>query len=351
MVSTGPIKGAIALANYLVNKTSVTLVAVKDGPGCAAYLDDAVKYRCLNNSRFGLIGKVIELRKLLRDAGGSTKVACISYCLSADFINVFCSKYAVTCSSIRGNLPSIYKMDHGLIGIPAAIIHLMSLSFFSIVIAMSSPMARQIKSYSKKDSLIVGNFIDEAPLKEFRKAEFNTTSPVKRFVFVGNISAHKGPLALIKALKHIHDCGYRVALDIVGDGPLMDDLVAMVESLGLEPIVTIHGQQTDPFPIIAKADIFVLPSKSEGISRASLEALYLGLPVVLREVDGNAELVEDGINGVLFDTDNDLHIAMISSLQILSQDRSPTGLLPTFYSQSHCGQKIFDIMSGYHQEC
>ena len=112
LVPTGPIKGAVALANFLVKKTSVTLVAVKDGPGCSAYIDSTVKYHCLNNSRLGLVGKIIELRRILREAGGLTKVASVSYCFSADLVNIFCSKYALTCSSVRGNLTNIYKKPY-----------------------------------------------------------------------------------------------------------------------------------------------------------------------------------------------------------------------------------------------
>ena len=346
LVPTGPIKGAVALANFLVKKTSVTLVAVKDGPGCSAYIDSTVKYHCLNNSRLGLVGKVIELRRMLREAGGLTKVASVSYCFSADLVNIFCSKYALTCSSVRGNLTNIYKMDHGWIGLPAAIIHLMSLTCFAKVIAMSLPMAQQIKFYSRKDCYIVGNFVDEAPLEGLRKTEFNTKDTVKRFVFVGNISAHKNPLLLIQALNKMHNCGYHVALDLIGEGPLMNDLVNLIEQLNLQSIVTVHGHLADPFQIIAEADIFVLPSKSEGISRASLEALYLGLPVILRAIDGNSELVEDGNNGVLFEDDNKLHSAMISALSIISKDRNPKELLPKFYSQSHCGEEFFDVIEG-----
>lgn len=346
LVSTGPVKGAVALANFLVNKTSVTLVAIKDGPGCSAYIDSKIKYHCLNNLRLGPIGKIIEFRRILREAGGLTKVASVSYCFSADLVNIFCSKYAVTCSSVRGNLTNIYKMDYGWIGLPAAIIHLISLVWFDKVIAMSFPMAQQIKSYSGKDSYVVGNFVDEAPLKGLRKTEFNRKDTVKRFVFVGNISVRKNPLLLIQALNTMHTAGYRIALDLIGEGPLMNDLVNLIEQLNLQSIVTVHGQLSDPFPIIAKADIFVLPSTSEGISRASLEALYLGLPVILRDVDGNSELVEDGNNGVLFEDDNKLHSAMISALSIISKDRNPKELLPKFYSQSHCGEEFFDIIEG-----
>ena len=51
----------------------------------------------------------------------------------------------------------------------------------------------------------------------------------------------------------------------------------------------------------------VLPSFSEGVSRSALEALFLGVPCVLRDVDGASELIHDGINGYLFNENSELH--------------------------------------------
>ena len=63
-------------------------------------------------------------------------------------------------------------------------------------------------------------------------------------------------------------------------------------------------------------DCLVLPSLTEGVSRASLEALYLGVPCVMRNVDGNSELIKEGENGVLFDSDEQLSSAMIKCATI-----------------------------------
>lgn len=62
---------------------------------------------------------------------------------------------------------------------------------------------------------------------------------------------------------------------------------------------------TDPAPLYRAADVFVLPSVSEGLSNALLEAMASGLPVLGSRVGGTAEAVEDGVSGLLFDGEPD----------------------------------------------
>lgn len=351
LVPTGPIKGAIALANYLVNKSLVTLVTVKSDSKSSTCIDKKINYHCLGDSKFGFLGKIFKYRKLLQEAGGKKKVASISYCFSADWINFFSSKHALTCSSVRGDLVKVYKMDHGWFGLLAGIMHLVSLAGFNKVIAMSTSMSQQIKFYSRKEAFIVGNFLDEKPLEGIRKRKFNRNNSLNRFVFVGNLTLNKNPLLLIHALNKVHIAGYKVFLDIIGDGPLIKDVILLIEKLNLQPIIKVHGYLSEPYSVIVKADIFVLPSQSEGISRASLEALYLGLPVILRAKEGNLELINHGYNGILFKDDNDLHDAMISALSLIDKDQNPIKLLPKFYSQKHCAEKYLNIINDIDLQC
>lgn len=344
LAPTGPIKGAIALANSLANNRIVTLVSIKRGPGPNAYIDDRVKCICLSNLSSSSFGKIRECQNLLINAGGRKKVASISFCFSADLVNLFCSKYATTCTSIRGNLINIYKMDYGLIGIPAAILHLISLVRFDRVVAMSSAMARQINFYTRQYPAVVGNFIDEASLNKYRKRENDIVSNKIHFVFVGSISSRKKPMLLIQAIKELHDNGNNVALDLVGSGPLLEKINTEVYRLKLQDVVTMHGQLSNPYSIMSKADIFVLPSLSEGTSRASLEALYIGLPCVLREIDGNSELIQSDFNGVLFEKDSELSSAMLKAIEVNSLQRGYKNLLPEFFRQEGSSNKYLKLV-------
>ena len=104
---------------------------------------------------------------------------------------------------------------------------------------------------------------------------------------------------LIESIRSLCEEGHDVYLDLIGSGPLEKSIHELVSSYDLSSNVKFHGQLETPLPELSKADVFVLPSLSEGISRAVLEALHMGLPCIIRRVDGNDELIQSGINGIL----------------------------------------------------
>lgn len=90
-----------------------------------------------------------------------------------------------------------------------------------------------------------------------------------------------------------------VRLVIAGDGPDRARLERLSIELGVEKAVAFLGFRRDIDELTRAADIFVLPSKSEGMSLAILEAMAVGLPVVATAVGGTPEVVEDGVTGLL----------------------------------------------------
>jgi glycosyltransferase involved in cell wall biosynthesis len=118
----------------------------------------------------------------------------------------------------------------------------------------------------------------------------------------------------------------------------------LVQKRGWQRQVHLHGQVTNPYPLVASADAFVLPSRSEGLSRAALEALYLGVPCVLRDVDGNGELVANPEAGALFCRDADLG-PVLTEVVIASRKRdSACSLLPPAFRQEHAAQRYRELM-------
>jgi glycosyltransferase involved in cell wall biosynthesis len=75
---------------------------------------------------------------------------------------------------------------------------------------------------------------------------------------------------------------------------------ARARALGLEQEVRITGLLQDVRPFIAAADALALPSRTEALSLAAIEAMALGRPVVHADVGGGAEIVDHGRNGFLF---------------------------------------------------
>lgn len=86
---------------------------------------------------------------------------------------------------------------------------------------------------------------------------------------------------------------------VVGDGPLRPGLVQLASALGLDGRMAFLGQLVEPAREIARFDIGVLTSDSEGLSNAILEYMAAGVPTVARRVGGNPEAVIDGETGLL----------------------------------------------------
>lgn len=314
LVPTGPIKGAIALCNSLAADGDVTLVALKPSPALAGPIDARIKVVDLGGLG-GWGARLREYRRLLQQAGGARQAVSLSFCFSADVVNFFARRHAITVSSIRGHLLRTYKVDYGPAGVPLAIVHFLVAGRLARVIAMTDRMARQFAAVAGKRPVVIGNFIDEPQLEPLRSPAA-AESGALRFVFVGRLSPLKRPGQVIDALCRLSDQGIACSLDIYGDGPLLEALTNRVAALGRKDIIRFHGHVGNPWTLAANAHCLVLPSLTEGISRAALEALYLGIPCVMRDVDSNSELIRSGGNGELFEDDGALVAAMKNAAQL-----------------------------------
>ncbi|QCW49333.2 glycosyltransferase family 4 protein [Nocardioides dongxiaopingii] len=116
---------------------------------------------------------------------------------------------------------------------------------------------------------------------------------------VGRLTVMKGHRYLVAAaplvLGHVPD----LVVVVVGAGHLRQALTDQAEQLGVAHAVQFVGHRTDARALLDAADLFVLPSRHEGMPLAALEAMDAGLPVVGTRVIGTSEAVEDGITGLL----------------------------------------------------
>jgi glycosyltransferase involved in cell wall biosynthesis len=87
---------------------------------------------------------------------------------------------------------------------------------------------------------------------------------------------------------------------VAGTGPLRAELVERAERAGVAEHVTFLGFRDDVPELYAQARVFVLPSRSEGLSVSLLEAMASGLPAVVSDVGEARDLVDDGTNGFLY---------------------------------------------------
>lgn len=146
---------------------------------------------------------------------------------------------------------------------------------------------------------IVSNGVD---VEAFSPANIPDDGPL-RLVCVARLIERKGQHHLIQAVKQLKDTGIDVILNLVGTGDAQPANELEAQSRGVAERVNFVGYvpRSEIAKQYANAHVFVLPSYNEGMSVATLEAMAAGLPLVVTRTAGTKELVQEGINGLLFD--------------------------------------------------
>jgi sugar transferase (PEP-CTERM/EpsH1 system associated) len=116
---------------------------------------------------------------------------------------------------------------------------------------------------------------------------------------VGRLVPVKDQHGLLKAVAAMRSNGVPCIALLAGDGPLKEELERHAHQLGIRGHVLFLGARKDVADLMLAVDVFVLPSRSEGLSNTILEAMASGRPVVATDVGGNSELVNDGVTGRL----------------------------------------------------
>ena len=123
-----------------------------------------------------------------------------------------------------------------------------------------------------------------------------------RVVFVGRMVESKGLGELLEAFARAKGAaGIPMRLDLVGDGGDRARFEAQARKLGLGDAVDFHGwmDRSEVAVLLGRCHVFAMPTWSEGMSNAVLEAMASGLAVVTTDIPANAELVRDGEHGML----------------------------------------------------
>lgn len=122
-------------------------------------------------------------------------------------------------------------------------------------------------------------------------------APGLRAVMVGSLQHwYKGPDIALRALARLRAEGLPVTLTVVGQGLKRAECEALARELGVEDACTFVGQRATPEAVrrdLAQADLFIMPSRTEGLPRALVEAMAQGLPAVGTRVGGIPELLPE----------------------------------------------------------
>ncbi len=149
----------------------------------------------------------------------------------------------------------------------------------------------------------------------------STPDRALQLVYIGRIAREKGLYETMQGLRLAHELGVDARLIVAGSGPEEPRLRRYAQALGIAPRVCFVGpiSGTDKVKLLFGADVMVLPSYSEGLPYALLEAMAAGIPVIATPVGAIPDVVSDGIHGYLVPPRDGKAIA--GALAMLSSDR------------------------------
>ena len=342
---TGPVKGALAIANGLSKYYHVQVVFINKGTGSNTFLDERIVKHYLFESKKNFFKNIKKFRQYIKNISKKNKnILVFSICFSADLINFISFHKFLMISSIRGNLMANYKFTYGFLGYCLALLHLFILKKFSLVFSMTKSMQKQVFKLVGLKTYIIPNFIDEnnRDLCILNHKESNKKNKFK-LLFLGSLTKRKNPELLIEALSKIDK--YDVCLDIIGEGELEERISKLISRMNLNSKIRLLGFIKNPLKIINNYDILVAPSFSEGTSRAVLESLFMGLRCVLRDTDGNSELSLISENVFLFNKNEELPATIEKSIEQTLKKTKKTNFLPYKYKQSVVSEEMFNILN------
>ena len=140
---------------------------------------------------------------------------------------------------------------------------------------------------------------------------------------VGRLTPVKNYELLISALNELRDKYPHCRLEIVGGGESEKELRELLDRLSLSDRVILHGYKLDVSRYYDRFDIFALTSFYEGLSMSLLEAISRGKPCIVSNVGGNTEIIENDINGFVFEAENrgDLISSLSDAIDNLDSER------------------------------
>jgi glycosyltransferase involved in cell wall biosynthesis len=180
---------------------------------------------------------------------------------------------------------------------------------------------------------VIRNGIDlsrfPSPLDPSRRASTRAALRLPEDAFVvicvARLAPEKNLGILLEAMARLVSSSFKLPklhLLLVGDGPWRPTLEHQVRMLRLPERVTFAGTRTDIPELLEASDLFCLPSRTEGLGIAVIEAMAAGLPAVVSRVGGLPEVVEDGVTGLLVAPEDCLALAEALATILVNKDQA-----------------------------
>jgi glycosyltransferase involved in cell wall biosynthesis len=185
------------------------------------------------------------------------------------------------------------------------------------VFAYGSHLAGRLKRSGARDvSVTFTSLVESIPALPERRI----SQPPFKVLFVGRFGREKGLDTLLDGLSLLLADKFPVHLDLVGDGPLATELRSRAALLE-DKTVQFHGwlpEGPDLNRLFDQADLFVQPSRQEGIPKVLVKAMAYGLPIVATCIGGIPDIVSQGVQGLLIPADDPVRLAQ--AMRIILDD-------------------------------
>lgn len=132
--------------------------------------------------------------------------------------------------------------------------------------------------------------------------------------FIGRLVDVKDPLRFINIISKVVKKKPTIRVVMVGDGVLRGNCENVIKEKKLEKNIVLKGYMSNPFPILNNSKVFIMTSKSEGLPMTLIEALILGKPVIVSQIDGMDKLVDETC-GLICNSDDEYVSGLLKLLE------------------------------------
>jgi len=173
----------------------------------------------------------------------------------------------------------------------------------SKIIAVGNGVKKNLIDFfgiSKEKIIVIYNSIKFPKIEENNKDEKYEKKSEKLIATIGRLTEQKGIDIFIKAMSEIIKQDPKIYGIIIGDGKLREELEELSQKLNIQNNIIFLGYRKDVLNLISKVDFVVLASRWEGFPLTPIETFMMGKTIIVSDIDGNNEIVKEGINGLLF---------------------------------------------------
>jgi len=274
-----------------VTYTVVSLYARSDTDNEAELQTAGVDVRFLNKHSGIDVSVVLRLQRLIR-------------IWRPDIVHshLYAAKYAIVAAALAGLRTPVVHTCHNLASrelsaADRAVQRLALRTSRVVVVGVSESVSKSLKDTYGLDT--VPTILNGIELGRFDSSARPRGGSGFVYCAVGRFELQKGHEYLIRAFAKVHEQLPASTLLLAGNGSLLEHSRQLAEGLHLGSSVVFLGLVTDVPALLARSDVFVLPSLWEGLSLALVEAQASGLPAVVCAVGGNPEVVRAGLDGLL----------------------------------------------------